>query len=207
MGPADTGTGLPRLVLLEPNDGCLTMARRLAARGVEVVALCPPANAWVGRSRALRDVPVGPVPDGADRPWLPALAALGDRPGVLVCGSDAASEFVVAYRREIPSVLRSFETADGAHLLVMQKDTLRGVAEEAQPAAPSPVSTKPPRREVLRASHVGPCLRQASVVRRRSKRRRLQRQRSLDGHTLAGQSLPNSWIERSAVLTKYPAIA
>ncbi len=131
MRPADAVAGLPRLVLLEPNDGCLTMARRLAARGVEVVALCPPASAWVGRSRALREVAVGQVPDGTDRPWLPVLAALADRPGVVVCGSDAASEFVVAHRREIPSVLRSFETADGAHLLLMQKDTLRGVAEEA----------------------------------------------------------------------------
>jgi predicted ATP-grasp superfamily ATP-dependent carboligase len=122
---------LPRLVLLEPNDGCLTMARKLAARGVEVVALCPPTSAWVGRSRALRGIVVGPVPDGTDRPWLPALAALADRPGVVVCGSDAASEFLVTHRREIPSVLRSSETPDGAHLVLMQKDAMRAVAEGA----------------------------------------------------------------------------
>ncbi|SET54628.1 hypothetical protein [Geodermatophilus poikilotrophus] len=129
--PADTVTGLPRLVLLEPNDGCLTMARRLALRGVEVVALCPPTSAWVGRSRALREIAVGPVADGADRPWLPALTALGDRPGVLVSGSDAASEFIATRRHEIPSALRSFESVDGAHLALMQKDTMRAVAEEA----------------------------------------------------------------------------
>lgn len=130
MRPADALTRLPRLVLLEPNDGCLTMARKLAARGVEVVALCPPASAWVGRSRVLREIAVGQIPDGADRPWLPALMALSDRPGVVVCGSDAASEFVVAHRREMPSALRSFETVDGAHLQLMQKDTMRAIAEE-----------------------------------------------------------------------------
>ena len=160
MGSADAGTGLPRLVLLEPNDGCLTMARRLAARGVEVVALCPPANAWVGRSRALREVPVGPVPDGADRPWLPALAALGDRPGVLVCGSDAASEFVVAHRAEIPSVLRSFESADSAHLLLMEKDSMRAVAEEAGIRVPHTVRIDAPGddRLVELAMATAPCV-------------------------------------------------
>jgi predicted ATP-grasp superfamily ATP-dependent carboligase len=158
--PADAGTGLPRLVLLEPNDGCLTIAQRLATRGVEVVALCPPASAWVGRSRALREIAVGQVPDGADRPWLPALAALGDRPGVLVCGSDAASEFVVAHRREIPSVLRSFETVDGAHLVLMQKDTMRAVAEEAGVRVPHTFRIDGPGddRLVELAAAAAPCV-------------------------------------------------
>jgi D-aspartate ligase len=117
-------SGLPRAILVEPNDGCLTIARRLAARGVEVVALCTPTTAWVGRSRSLRALSVGPLPDAAVSGWLPALSRLADRPGVLISGSDAASEFLSHHRDAIPPDLVSFEGSDSAHLALMDKDTL-----------------------------------------------------------------------------------
>ncbi|MBB3083601.1 hypothetical protein [Geodermatophilus sabuli] len=120
--------GLPRAVLLDPNDGCLTIARRLAARGVEVVALCPPTSSWVGRSNALRAVSVGPLPVRAEDSWLPALSALADRDGVLICGSDAASEFLCRHRPAVPGELRSFEGPATAHLRLMDKDDLYELA-------------------------------------------------------------------------------
>ncbi len=118
---------LPRAVILDPNDGCLTIARRLAARGVEVVTVFPPRGRWVGSSRAARGIPVGALP-GASGDWLSALESLGDRPGVLITGSDAACEWLVQHRDRVSPSLRSFESEKSAHLRLMDKSSLLEVA-------------------------------------------------------------------------------
>ena len=142
--PRALRSGLPRAILLEPNDGCLTIARRLAARGVEVVALCTPATAWVGRSRSVRAVSVGALPEAAGSGWLPALSRLADRPGVLISGSDAASEFLSRHRDAIPADLTSFERSDSAHLALMDKDTLFRLAATAGVLVPRTVRVDEP---------------------------------------------------------------
>ncbi|MFD1235291.1 hypothetical protein ACFQ34_18540 [Pseudonocardia benzenivorans] len=120
-------------VLLHPNDGCLTVARELTRRGVRVHALATPEYAHVTRSRGVR----GEVmPDIREHPraWLDALAGVDD--GVLICGSDAASEWVVRHRARIPARLRSFEAPGGAHLDLMDKRTTYRIAAEAGVRAP-----------------------------------------------------------------------
>ncbi|WP_300014168.1 hypothetical protein [Pseudonocardia sp.] len=116
---------LPRVVLLCPNDGALTVARRLVRRGIEVHAFTDRRYAYV---LAARGVQGRVMPDIRRHPqaWLHELAALaadGDVPrdGVVLSGSDAATEFLARNREDIPGSLRTFESDDGVHLALMDK--------------------------------------------------------------------------------------
>ena len=107
---------LPRLVVLHPNDGCLTMARALARRGVETHVLPAPDYRWVLRSRAV----TGRVlPDVRRHPesWLAELNGIGD--AVVLSGSDAATEFLTEHRADLAPGLRTFESADRVHVDLM----------------------------------------------------------------------------------------
>jgi D-aspartate ligase len=134
-GCQDGPVQMPRVVLLDANEGCLTLARRVAARGVEVVALCPPRARWIARSRALRGIPVGPLPDSSAE-WLAEVTGLADGPGVLISGSDAATEWLVEHRDRIPAALASFEGGTSAHLRLMDKAGLLELAREVGVRAP-----------------------------------------------------------------------
>lgn len=71
------------------------------------------------------------LPQGLER-WLALLddfARAGD--GVLISGSDRATEFLVRERSRIPRNLSSFESADSAHLKLMDKASLYALAEQA----------------------------------------------------------------------------
>jgi D-aspartate ligase len=120
---------LHRAVILDPNDGCLTIARCLAAKGVEVVTVIPPRGHWIRHSRAARGILVGPLPEGTAE-WLSTLHSLSDRPGVLISGSDAATEWLVRHRGDISLVLQSFESETSAHLRLMDKSSLLELATE-----------------------------------------------------------------------------
>ena len=127
---------LPRAIVLHPNDGCLTMARVLVRRGVAVHLLVAQANAHMLTSRGVSGR-VLPDPRAEPAAWLDELGALaGSGGGVLVCGSDAASEFVGAHRKELPESLRSFESTDGVHAEVMDKLRLYRIAEQIGVRAP-----------------------------------------------------------------------
>lgn len=117
---------LPRVVILHPNDGCLTIARRLARCGVEVHVLATPHSGHVMRSRAVSGGAILPDTSG----WLAELAALAARgPAVALCGSDAATEWVAQNRAALPPGLRTFESGDGVHTMLMDKVSLYRLAE------------------------------------------------------------------------------
>jgi D-aspartate ligase len=124
-------TALPRLIVLQPNDGALTVARVLSRRGVSVHVLTSDASAHALRSRAVTG---SVLPDPAEAPeaWTAELRRLaGDGGGVLLSGSDSATTFLAAHRADVPEALRSFESTDGTHLALMDKRRLYELAEEA----------------------------------------------------------------------------
>ena len=151
---------LPRAVLLEPNDGCLTVARRLAERGVEVVALCSPASSWVAHSNSLRSVPVPSLRDPTVSRWLAALSDLADRPGVLINGTDAAAEFVFAHRAAVPEALSSFEAPGNAHPTLMDKEQLYDLARGVGVRVPATIliSERGDGAMLERAALSAPCI-------------------------------------------------
>jgi predicted ATP-grasp superfamily ATP-dependent carboligase len=122
---------LPRVVLMYPNDGGLTVARRLIRRGVEVHALTDERYAYVLAGRGVRG---RVMPDIRRRPevWMDELTTLAAGDGaVVLSGSDAATEWLAHNRAEIPSSLRTFESKDGVHLALMNKMELYRLAEAA----------------------------------------------------------------------------
>lgn len=124
-------TALPRLIVLHPNDGSLTIARVLARRGVAVHFLASPAFAHALRSRAVTGSVV-PDPAVAPEVWTAELRRLADDGGgILLSGSDAATTYLSVHRAAVPAALRSFESADGAHLGLMDKRRLYELAAEA----------------------------------------------------------------------------
>jgi len=112
---------LPRAIILQPNDGCLTVARALHRRGVDVHVLTSPEYSYVAASRGVEGE-VLPEPVRDPEPWLDALSALGDDGGgVVLSGSDSATEWLTEHRAVLPPNLRTFESTDGLHLRLMDK--------------------------------------------------------------------------------------
>lgn len=113
-------------MILHPNDGCLTIARRLARCGVEVHVLATPHSAHVMASRAVSG---GLVADGTDG-WLAALESIAaGGPVVALCGSDAATEWLAEHHAALPPMLRTFESGDGIHTTLMDKLSLYRLAQ------------------------------------------------------------------------------
>ena len=125
---------MSRLVLLLPNDGCLTIARAVGRRGVEVHALTTDEYAYVLRSRYVSGGRVMPDIRRHPEAWVSQLNASG--PAVLISGSDAATEWLVAHRGELDPELISFETSDGLHTELMDKQRLYEIAAAAGVRAP-----------------------------------------------------------------------
>ncbi|HSL77699.1 MAG TPA: hypothetical protein VK867_12200 [Candidatus Limnocylindrales bacterium] len=117
---ADPGS-LPRAIIVQPNDGCLTVARALHRRGVDVHVLTSPEYSYIAASRGVEG-DVLPDPIREPEPWLDALHALAeDGGGVVLSGSDSATEWLTEHRAVLPPNLRTFESADGLHLRLMDK--------------------------------------------------------------------------------------
>ena len=112
---------LPRAIILQPNDGCLTVARALHRHGIDVHVLTSPEYSYVAASRGVAgEVLPEPVRDPAS--WLDALTGLAeDGGGVVLSGSDSATEWLTLHRDRLPPTLRSFESTDGSHLALMDK--------------------------------------------------------------------------------------
>ncbi|GAA2554175.1 hypothetical protein GCM10010210_29510 [Pseudonocardia hydrocarbonoxydans] len=96
-------------------------------RGVAVHALTDERYAYVLAARGVRG---RVMPDIRRNPhvWLQELSELatagGEEGGVVLSGSDAATEFLAHNRTEIPGSLRTFESKDGMHLALMNKSEL-----------------------------------------------------------------------------------
>jgi predicted ATP-grasp superfamily ATP-dependent carboligase len=109
-------------------------------------------------------VPVGPLPEAADE-WVEALDGLADRPGVLISCSDAATEWLVRHRDRVPPTLTSFEGAESAHLRLMDKSALLGLARELGVRAPVThrVETRAELEALVEAGMPMPCVAKAAL--------------------------------------------
>jgi len=150
---------LPRVILVDPNDGCLTIARRLARRGVAVTAVMTPSSAFVGHSRFVDGAVLTRLPEAASD-WVATLNELaGDGGGVLISGSDAAVELLCSRRSEIPAELVSFESEESAHLRVMDKAQLYEAARREGIRTPRAQSIRSPSDlDTVAASFDFPCV-------------------------------------------------
>ena len=124
---------LPAVVFCHPNDGCLTAARALVRRGVDVHLLATPEYRYVLAARGVRGR-VMPDIRTHTQEWLDELNGIGA--GAVLCGSDAASEWITTHRNGLLPALRTFESADRVHVDLMDKQLLYRTANEAGVRAP-----------------------------------------------------------------------
>ena len=116
-------------ILVDFPDSGLPLARCLAAREVPVTILSD--KSWAVRTRWAEGHLMGQMRNDPEA-WLDRFDELARRgPGVLIAGSDAATEFLVGQRKRIPPELRSFESAASSHLELMDKGSLYEIAERA----------------------------------------------------------------------------
>jgi D-aspartate ligase len=115
---------LPRALILDPQDSGLAVARALVRRGVQVLSLGSASAAWVAASRGVHGIELPSIAGGEER-WVERICELaGDGAGVLIACSDRAAALLAEHRARIPEEMRSFESADGRHLLLMDKSSL-----------------------------------------------------------------------------------
>jgi D-aspartate ligase len=122
-------TALPPVILLQPSNGGLAVARALGRAGLDVEILATKADWHTASSRMAR----GSVLPDLDRERV--LATLNDRaargPAVVMAGADEASEFLSRERDSLPPGLRTFEAQDDVHLDLMGKTRTHELAVEA----------------------------------------------------------------------------
>ena len=123
----------PPAVFCHPNDGCLTAARALVRRGVEVHLLATPEYRYVLASRGVHGRVMPDIRTHAQE-WLDELNGIGA--AAVLCGSDAASEWITTHRDRLLPTLRTFESADRVHVDLMDKQILYRTANEAGVRAP-----------------------------------------------------------------------
>ena len=124
-------TPRPRAIVLDPSDNGPGLARNLRRHGVPVSLLATPTYAWTTRTRGVDGRALGALPEETEH-WLAVLGQLAeDGEGVLIPASDAACELVLLNRGRLPASLRSFESSDSGHSILMDKASLHELAARA----------------------------------------------------------------------------
>ncbi len=126
----------PHVVVLEPNNAGLAVARRMTSLGARVTVVVKPGHELVARSRGVESVVAPFGPDG--EPWLTALCAIADGSDevVVLPASDPGSELLVRAAEQIPENVRAFEHPHSAHMSLMDKEQAGSIAARAGVAVP-----------------------------------------------------------------------
>jgi D-aspartate ligase len=119
----------PHVILLDPYNAGLAVARRMTRLGARVTVV--ESQPIVARSRGVEGV-VEPYKPSGER-WLELLRELAasSRECVALTGTDRASEWLVQAAGRLPPNVRTFERPDGAHLELMSKERADAVARSA----------------------------------------------------------------------------
>jgi D-aspartate ligase len=119
----------PHVILLDPYNAGLALARRMTRLGARVTAV--ESRPIVARSRGVRGI-VEPYKQSGEK-WLELLGKLAreSQECVVLTGTDRASEWLVQAAGRMPANVRAFEHPDSAHLALMSKERADAVARSA----------------------------------------------------------------------------
>lgn len=126
-----SGGRWPHIVVLDPFNSGLALARRMLGLGASVTVIVDPSEPFVARSRGVDGV-IAPF-EPAGEPWLEAigkLAAASDTLAVLPA-TDRGSELLIRERGTLPSNILAFERTGSAHMALMDKARADSVARRA----------------------------------------------------------------------------
>jgi D-aspartate ligase len=149
------GTEWPHIVLLEPFNAGLALARRMTALGARVTVVLQPGHTLIGRSRGVESIVVPCEPAG--EPWLETLQRLAGRGEEIAVlpASDRACEFLVHALPKLPDNVLAFERLDGAHLKLMDKHEADAIATRAGVRVPWTMPVGDPQ-QLAAAAEVAP---------------------------------------------------
>jgi D-aspartate ligase len=124
----------PHVVVLDPYNAGLSLARRMRRLGARVTVV--EGEPIVARSRGVESVIAPFQADGES--WLEALEAIAatSSEGVVLTGTDRGSEWLVHAADRLPANLRAFEHEGSAHLALMHKEDADRIARRAGVAVP-----------------------------------------------------------------------
>ncbi len=126
----------PHVVVLDPFNAGLALARRMLRLGTRVTVILEPNEPFAALSRGVESVvtPFGPTGE----PWVQALLKIAQSSGecVALTATDRGSELLVKARERLPENLRSFEHPSSAHLALMDKETADRIARRADVKVP-----------------------------------------------------------------------
>jgi predicted ATP-grasp superfamily ATP-dependent carboligase len=124
-----------QVLIVDPSNGGLSVARSLVRRGVRVAVIAGDANSYTVRIRGVEGHAI-PFADSG-RAWIDKMAQLaGQGTWAAVTGSDVVTEWLAEERDRIPAAIRTFEAQDDAHLPLISKDSSEAIALAAGVAVP-----------------------------------------------------------------------
>jgi predicted ATP-grasp superfamily ATP-dependent carboligase len=128
-GDAGYRSAWPHIVILEPYNAGLALARRMVALGAPVTVV--EGEPIVAYSRGVQSI-IAPYERDGDG-WLEALRALAgsSRQAAVFTATDRASAWLVDAAASLPPNVRAFEHPGGAHLALMDKVEANRIARRA----------------------------------------------------------------------------
>jgi D-aspartate ligase len=139
----------PHVVILDPYNSGLALARRMVRLGARVTLIVDPDYTFVTRSRGVESFI---TPFGASgEAWLELLRELaaGSRELAVLPATDRSSELLVHAAGRLPRNARAFEHSASAHLALMDKEQADAIARRA--GVPVPWTARVNSREELAA--------------------------------------------------------
>jgi len=121
----------PHVIVLDPFNAGLAIARRMRRLGTRVTLILEPNEPYFALSRGAESIVTPFGPTGED--WVGALLQIARSSGecVALTGTDRGSELLVKARERLPENLRSFEHRGSAHLALMDKEAADRIAQRA----------------------------------------------------------------------------
>jgi predicted ATP-grasp superfamily ATP-dependent carboligase len=124
-----------RIIVVEPYNGGLALARRLVRGGERPLLLLTRYQQWMAASRGV-DAQVVPD-DDAEASFGAALDALRGRgPVAVITGADRSTEWLASRRSALPEDVRTFESATSGHRELIGKTSAYEIARAAGVAVP-----------------------------------------------------------------------
>jgi D-aspartate ligase len=119
----------PHVIVLDPFNAGLALARRMVRLGARVTVL--EGNPIVARSRGVNGILAAYKAEGGR--WLELLDGLAGEceEGVVLTATDRGSAWLVEHGEQLPANLRRFEHPGSAHLALMDKQTADLIARDA----------------------------------------------------------------------------
>lgn len=126
----------PHVVVLEPLDPGLAIARRMVKLGARVSFIVRPGHTFQAHARGVTAV-VRPLGEDGEQ-WIDALRELtvAGEETVVLSASDQASDLLLRWKDSLPENLRMFERSGRQQLALMDKESADAIAKRAGVAVP-----------------------------------------------------------------------